>query len=140
MTRIALPPVGGSMGEKLRQARLDKGWGQVELAAKADELMPPNGRKVTQGLYSSYELDKVKFPDRAIVGALAQLLDLDADDLLSRTAWGRGTELMRGYPRPDTVFINAPSPTMVELMRVIDRLDQDQLEQMLAYARGLEAR
>lgn len=140
MTRIALPPVGGSMGEKLRQARLDKGWGQVELAAMADELMPENGRKVTQGLYSAYELDKVKFPDRGIVAALAQLLDLDADDLLSRTAWGRGTELMRGYPKTDSVLINAPSPTMLELMRVIDRLDQDQLELMLTYARGLEAR
>lgn len=140
MTRIALPPVGGSMGEKLRQARLDKGWGQVELAAMADELMPPNGRKVTQGLYSAYELDKVKFPDRGIVGALAQVLDLDADDLLSRTAWGRGRGDMMGYPKSDTVLINAPSPTLLELMRVIDRLDQDQLEQMLAYARGLETR
>jgi len=128
------------MGEKLRAARLAKGWGQVELAAMADELMPPNGRKVTQGLYSSYELDKVKFPDRGIVAALAQLLDLDADDLLSRTAWGRGTELMRGYPRTDSILVNAPSPTLVELMRVIDRLDQDQLEQMLAYARRLEQR
>lgn len=128
------------MGEKLRAARLAKGWGQVELAAMADELMPPNGRKVTQGLYSSYELDKVKFPDRGIVGALAQLLELDADDLLSRTAWGRGTELMRGYPKSDSILVNAPSPTLVELMRVIDRLDQDQLEQMLAYARKLEAR
>lgn len=125
------------MGEKLRQARLDKGWGQVELAVMAQELMPPNGRKVTQGLYSAYELDKVKFPDRGIIGALAQLLELDADDLLSRTAWGRGRDVM-GYPKTDTVLINAPSPTMLELMRVIDRLDVDQLEQMLAYARKLE--
>lgn len=140
MTRIALPPPGGSMGEKLRQARLDKGWGQVELAAMADELMPEKGRKVTQGLYSAYELDKVKFPDRGIVAALAQLLELDADDLLSRTAWGRGRELMSGYPKSDTIFVNAPSPTMLELMRVIDRLDADQLEQMLAYARGLDGR
>ena len=135
MTRIALPPVGGSMGEKLRQARLDKGWGQVETAAKAQELLPPNSRKVTQGLYSAYELDKVKFPDRGIVGALAQLLDLDADDLLNRTAWGRGRELMRGYPRPDTVFINAPSPTLTELLRVVERLNDDQLEVVLACAR-----
>lgn len=66
--------------------------------------------------------------------------ELDADDLLSRTAWGRGTELMRGYPKTDSVLINAPSPTMLELMHVIDRLDQDQLEQMLAYARGLEGK
>lgn len=66
--------------------------------------------------------------------------ELDADDLLSRTAWGRGTELMRGYPKTDSVLINAPSPTMLELMRVIDRLDQDQLELMLTYARGLEGK
>lgn len=58
----------------------------------------------------------------------------------TRTAWGRGTELMRGYPKPDSILVNAPSPTLVELMRVIDRLDQDQLEQMLAYARKLEAK
>ena len=71
MTRIALPPVGGSMGEKLRQARLDKGWGQVETAAKAQELLPPNSRKVTQGLYSAYELDKVKFPENASYNTVA---------------------------------------------------------------------
>lgn len=139
MTRVALPTPGGSMGEKLRQAREERGWGQVETVARAAELMPPNGRKVTQGLYSSYELDKVKFPDRGIVGALAQVLDLDADDLLNRTAWGRGREMM-GYPKPDTIFINAPSPTMLELMRVIDRLEPDELEAMLQYGRGLIAR
>lgn len=82
----------------------------------------------------------MKFPDRGIVAALAQLLDLDADDLLSRTAWGRGTEFMRGYPKSDTILVNAPSPTLLELMRVIDRLDADQLEQMLKYARGLDAK
>lgn len=140
MTRIALPPVGGSMGEKMREAREAKGWGQVEVAAKADELMPPNGRKVTQGLYSAYELNKRAFPDRAIVAALAQVLELDADDLLSRTAWGRGREQMRGYPKADTAFIHSPSPTMTELLRVVDRLDDDQLERVLAYARGLDAK
>lgn len=137
MTRIALPPPGGSMGEKLREARLAKGWNQTETAAYAEEQMPENGAKVTQGLYSAYELDKRNFPDRAIVAALAQVLELDADDLLSRTAWGRGRELMSGYPKSDTIFVNAPSPTMTELLRVIDRLDQDQLERVLAYARGL---
>lgn len=140
MTRIALPPVGGSMGEKLRQARMDKGWGQVETAAMAQELMPEKGARITQGLYSAYELDKRVFPDRAIVGALAQLLDLDADDLLSRTGWGRGRDLMSGYPKSDTIFVNAPSPTMTELLRVVDRLDEDQLERVLAYARGLDAK
>ena len=140
MTRVALPTPGGSMGEKLRQAREERGWGQVETVARAAELMPPNGRKVTQGLYSSYELDKVKFPDRGIVGALAQVLELDADDLLSRTAWGRGREFMSGYPKSDSILINAPSPTMLELMRVIDRLDADELEAMLQYGRGLVAR
>jgi transcriptional regulator with XRE-family HTH domain len=140
VTRIALPPVGGSMGEKLREARLKKGWGQVETAARAQELMPENGARITQGLFSAYELDKRVFPDRAIVAALAQVLDLDADDLLLRTGWGRGREQMSGYPKNDTIFINAPSPTMTELLRVIDRLDQDQLERVLAYARGLQAR
>lgn len=140
MTRIALPPVGGSMGEKLREAREKKGWGQVETAARADELMPENGRKVTQGLYSSYELDKRNFPDRAIVAALAQVLELDADDLLSRTAWGRGRELMSGYPKADTIFINAPSPTLTELLRVIERLNQDQLEVVLQCAREQDAK
>lgn len=127
------------MGELLREARLKKGWGQVETAARAQELMPLNGRKITQGLYSAYELDKIKFPDRGIVGALAQILDLDADDLLSRTGWGRGAELMRGYPKVDTVFVNAPSPTMMEILRILDRLDADQLEYMLQCARELEA-
>ena len=60
--------------------------------------------------------------------------------LLKRTAWGRGTDLMRGYPKADTVFVNAPSPAMLELLRVLDRLDGDQVEQMLKYARGLEAK
>lgn len=140
MTRIALPPVGGSMGEKLREARTAKGWGQVETAAMAQDLMPETGARITQGLYSAYELDKRVFPDRAIVGALAQLLDLDADDLLSRTGWGRGRDLMSGYPKADTVFINAPSPTMMELLRVIERLDADQLERVLHVARELEAK
>ena len=140
MTRIALPPVGGSMGELLRKAREERGWSQVETAAMAQELMPLNGAKISQGLYSAYELDKRTFPDRAIVAALAQLLDLDADDLLSRTGWGRGRELMSGYPKHDTIFVNAPSPTMVELLRVIERLDQDQLEKVLACAREQEAK
>lgn len=140
MTRVSLPPVGGSMGEKLREARLAKGWGQVELAAKADELMPPNGRKVTQGLYSAYELDKRTFPDRSIVAVLAQLLDLDADDLLSRTGWGRDRKLMSGYPKSDTAFINAPSATMLELLRVVERLSETELERVLQCAREQEAR
>lgn len=139
MTRVALPPPGGSMGELLRKAREERGWGQVEAVTKAAEVMPPNGRRITQGLLSSYELDKVKFPDRGIVGALAQVLDLDADDLLSRTAWGRGREFMSGYPKSDTILVNAPSPTLLELMRVIDRLDADQLESLLQSARKLEA-
>lgn len=140
MTRIALPPVGGSMGEKLREARLKKGWGQVETAAMAQELMPEKGSRITQGLYSAYELDKRVFPDRAIVAALAQLLDLDADDLLSRTGWGRDREQMRGYPKTDTAFIHSPSPTMAELLRVVDRLSETQLERVLQYAREQEGR
>ena len=140
MTRIALPPVGGSMGELLRKAREARGWSQVETAAMAQELMPKTGARVTQGLYSAYELDKRTFPDRAIVAALAQLQELDADDLLSRTGWGRGRELMSRYPRADTIFVNAPSPTMAELLRVFDRLDEDQLERVLQYAREQEQR
>lgn len=139
MTRIALPPVGGSMGELLRKAREAKGLSQVETVAAATEVMPLNGRKITQGLYSAYELDKIKFPDRGIVGALAQILELDADDLLSRTGWGRGRELMRGYPKVDTVFVNAPSPTMMEILRILDRLDTDQLENVLQFVREQEA-
>lgn len=128
------------MGEKLREARLKKGWGQVETAAMAQELMPEKGSRITQGLYSAYELDKRVFPDRAIVAALAQLLDLDADDLLSRTGWGRDREQMRGYPKTDTAFIHSPSPTMAELLRVVDRLSETQLERVLQYAREQEGR
>jgi transcriptional regulator with XRE-family HTH domain len=128
------------MGEKLREARLKKGWNQVETAARAQELMPENGARITQGLYSAYELDKRTFPDRSIVAALAQLLDLDADDLLSRTGWGRDRDLMSGYPKVDTAFINAPSPTMLGLLHVIERLSESQLERVLQCAREQEAR
>lgn len=139
MTRIALPPVGGSMGEKLREARLAKGLSQVEVVALAREHMPEKGATITQGMYSAYELSKRNFPDRAVVAALAKVLELDADDLLSRTAWGRGRELMSGYPKSDSILVNAPSPTLVELMRVVDRLNADQLERVLQFARRLEA-
>ena len=47
---------------------------------------------------------------------------------------------MRGYPKADTSFINAPSPTMAELLRVIDRLDATQLERVLHFAREQEKR
>ena len=140
MTRIALPPVGGSMGEKLREARLKKGWGQVGAAMVAGAADTRGGVGFAEAVPRAYELDKRVFPDRAIVAALAQLLDLDADDLLSRTGWGRDREQMRGYPKTDTAFIHSPSPTMAELLRVVDRLSETQLERVLQYAREQEGR
>lgn len=48
------------------------------------------------------------------------------------------THLMTRYPKADTIFVNASSLTMTELLRVIERLSETQIERELR--RALRAR
>lgn len=124
MSRTPLPVAEGSMGELLRTARLAKGWSQVETVTRARTLMPNGGPKISQGVYSEYELGKRHYPDRRIVAALAQALEIDSDELISRTGWDAEYSDADGFPRGDSL---TPFLAMEDILRIVDRMNDKQL-------------
>lgn len=80
MTRFAIPPDEQSMGQYLTEKREERGWSQRELADRA---------QTGQSMVSRYELDKVKFPELAILERIEEVLELPPGELKRRSGWAR---------------------------------------------------
>lgn len=78
MGKTTAPPLDG---EAIRSARHAKFMTQAEVAAQASDLLAADGIKFDRSGLSMIETGDVKRPNLKVVRALAQVLDMKADEL-----------------------------------------------------------
>jgi transcriptional regulator with XRE-family HTH domain len=107
--------MAGSLGEIIRQARMRRNWDQAELARHLDE--------VGQQTVSRWERGSSR-PRRAVVGRLAELLDLDVRELL----------VAAGYVTPTADKPHETQPPVRPRLTTLrlDELSPDRFEQFSA--------
>ncbi|WP_437606338.1 helix-turn-helix transcriptional regulator [Sorangium sp. So ce834] len=108
-----------SLGQRLQDRRIGAGMGLRELARKAD---------ITPSYLSDIESDR-RVPSEDVLRTLANLLHLDADELISRA--GRVGELVEDYIKGE--------PAAGILFRKVaeGRLNKNAIEQLIKHTEKL---
>lgn len=132
MTRFDLPPAPGeSFGDVLERERKARNLTQRDLADLAERL------DVTQTIISRWEHDRLAWPDIDAVERVEEVLQLPRGELVQRTSWGRARRRFHRGQNYSSVFIEAPSPTLTALLRVLQRLDDEDVDRVLRFAEHL---
>ncbi|MHC1681400.1 MAG: helix-turn-helix domain-containing protein [Clostridiaceae bacterium] len=112
-SRLKLPPLGlkESVGRRLARLRKEKGYTQVELAAKVG---------IIQSLVTDYELDKLRLHAEMVI-RFAKALGVSADELLGLAAvQSNGTTKNRRVLRRVNQIDQLPKRDQDALLRTID--------------------
>ncbi len=95
-----------TLGKAIRERRIELGWSQEELAARASA----RGREVRQSDVSRLERDKVGLPRRERLEQIAAVLGLPLGELLVRSGWAGADTALEQAERPPQSAAPPASP------------------------------
>jgi len=118
------PAPEGSLGAKIRELRLARGWTQAFLGEQID---------VAQAQISAWERGEIRMPDPAAMVRMAEVFGVDRRVLLDLTPWQGATRRLESVPPPGSLVIPGAKdrPLLIEVVELACDLDDAELESVL---------